>query len=56
MWRDISAQNRENIITAVDRMIDELTLLRKMMEEEPARSEEVGGYLEAAKAARDGLL
>lgn len=56
MWRDISALNRENIMSAVDRMIDELALLKKLMEEDPSRPDAVGGYLEAAKAARDGLL
>lgn len=56
MWRDISALNRGNIISAVERMIDELSLLRKLMAEDPCRSEAVGEYLDAAKGARDGLL
>ncbi len=55
MWRDISAQNRGNIISAIDRMIGEMVAIKGLMAEERSSSNAVHDYLEEAKRARDGL-
>jgi len=55
MWRDIVALNRENILTALDRMIEELGILRNAVSGAEAETKPLHDYFSGAKSIRDGL-
>ena len=55
MWRDIVLQNKDNISGAIDRLIEELGRLRKLITGDGPGGELVHDYLAAAKKTRDGL-
>lgn len=55
MWRDIVALNRENILAALDRMIEELGVLRNAVSGAKSETKPLHDYLSMAKSIRDGL-
>jgi prephenate dehydrogenase len=55
MWRDIVALNRENILAALDRMIEELRILRNAVSGPEAETGPLHDYFRMAKSIRDGL-
>ncbi len=55
MWRDIAALNRENILAALDRMIEELGVLRDVISGSDAETKQLHDYFIRAKSVRDGL-
>jgi prephenate dehydrogenase len=55
MWRDIVALNRENILAALDDMIEELGILRNVITGTEAETELLHDYFNGAKSIRDGL-
>jgi prephenate dehydrogenase len=55
MWRDIVAQNREHILAALDRMIEELGVFRDVVSEAEADAKPLHDYFSRAKSIRDGL-
>jgi prephenate dehydrogenase len=55
MWRDIVALNRENILAALDRMIEELGILRDVVSGAEAEAKPLHDYFSRAKSIRDGM-
>lgn len=55
MWRDIALQNRDNISGAIDRMIEELERLKKLITGAGPEGGPVHDYFADAKKIRDGL-
>jgi len=55
MWREIVALNRENILAALDRMIEELGILRNVISGTEAETKLLHDYFYGAKSIRDRL-
>lgn len=55
MWRDIVLQNRDNISGAIDRMIEELEGLKKLISGAGPGGDRVHDYFSGTKKIRDGL-
>jgi prephenate dehydrogenase len=55
MWRGIVALNRENILAALDRMIEELGILRNVISGTEAETKLLHDYFYGAKSIRDRL-
>lgn len=53
MWRDITLLNRENILGALSRMIEELVHLKEIVSASDQRSREIHDYFAGAKKIRD---
>lgn len=53
MWRDITLLNRENILGALSRMIEELVHLKEVISFSDPRSRDIHDYFAAAKKVRD---